>query len=289
MFVFQKMQNPVITQLEWITEHLKFRKFYVPDGSAMPELPVGNQPNARLLFVFEGKKPELMSLNGRIETVQLETGDVYLLGKNIWEYGNMNCTHKLFCIVARAGYLRISSYDTQNGCDVRDVFKNNLFHHTGTPPPESLLSIFSALEHCDAPDAVPDLLRAALKITLFECRKPCRPLSKALMTFESVRNYLDRHYSSPVTRESVAEAFGMNPSYLSQLFSRFERKRFQDYLGEQRISHAKFLLAGTKLTIKEIAELCGFGNDVYFIRRFRELCGISPGRYRLIRKNNVKK
>ncbi|WP_367274603.1 AraC family transcriptional regulator [uncultured Victivallis sp.] len=34
-----------------------------------------------------------------------------------------------------------------------------------------------------------------------------------------------------------------------------------------------------------VALHCGFSSEVYFIRRFRELYGRSPGRYRLERKN----
>ena len=35
------------------------------------------------------------------------------------------------------------------------------------------------------------------------------------------------------------------------------------------------------LPVKAVAEQCGFSGEVYFIRRFRELHGRPPGRYRI--------
>ena len=52
------------------------------------------------------------------------------------------------------------------------------------------------------------------------------------------------------------------------------------FLACERINYAKRLLYSSDLTIKEIAEKCGFQSVYYFSRLFKAGEGISPGQYR---------
>ncbi|GMQ57511.1 hypothetical protein AN1V17_19060 [Vallitalea sediminicola] len=47
-----------------------------------------------------------------------------------------------------------------------------------------------------------------------------------------------------------------------------------------KIEKAKDLLVSTKMTINQIAEEVGYNNVTSFIRRFKQLIGTTPGRYR---------
>ena len=55
----------------------------------------------------------------------------------------------------------------------------------------------------------------------------------------------------------------------------------QEYIEARRFGMARRLLRTTELPVKTVAEHCGFSGEVYFIRRFRELHGRPPGRYRI--------
>jgi len=53
-----------------------------------------------------------------------------------------------------------------------------------------------------------------------------------------------------------------------------------DYIFSRRMALARRLLAGTPLSVKEIAESCGFPNIEVFYRNFRKAVGRTPAGYR---------
>ena len=53
-----------------------------------------------------------------------------------------------------------------------------------------------------------------------------------------------------------------------------------DYVQHLRIVHAKSLMPQSELTLSAIAAQSGFCSDVSFIRVFKKLEGITPGKFR---------
>ena len=88
--------------------------------------------------------------------------------------------------------------------------------------------------------------------------------------FEAIRVYIDEHYATPLTRESVAQAFYISPNYLSHLFQKTGAVGFNEYLTHTRLEHARQLLKGYDLKVKEVAHACGFVDSNYFCRLFRK-------------------
>lgn len=97
---------------------------------------------------------------------------------------------------------------------------------------------------------------------------------------QRVVEYIDNHYSSPITLALLSEMFQINQSYLSKLFRDKMNKNFVYYLNEVRIRHARQLLAGSRLSVDEIAERTGFNNANYFVRVFKKTTGMTIGEYR---------
>ena len=54
----------------------------------------------------------------------------------------------------------------------------------------------------------------------------------------------------------------------------------KQYISLRRISRAKYLLWRTKLSVKEIAEQCGYENKYFFYRIFKKYTGVTPRQYR---------
>ncbi|WP_148244631.1 helix-turn-helix transcriptional regulator [Enterobacter asburiae] len=102
--------------------------------------------------------------------------------------------------------------------------------------------------------------------------------SRAL--FEAVRSYIEENHASSLTRESVAQAFYISPNYLSHLFQKVGSVGFNEYLTQTRLEHARQLLKGYDLKIKDIAASCGFSDSNYFCRLFRKHTERSPSEYR---------
>jgi AraC-like DNA-binding protein len=68
--------------------------------------------------------------------------------------------------------------------------------------------------------------------------------------------------------------------YLSHLFRTQTGTRLAVYINQQRIGHARYLLADTDSSIKEVAWASGYHDPGYFIRVFRRITGQTPKEYR---------
>lgn len=95
------------------------------------------------------------------------------------------------------------------------------------------------------------------------------------------KRYISSHYQDGMlSLNDVAEAIGVNASYLSTLFPSVTGMRFTEYLGRCRIAAAKRELLQTEKSIKEISALCGFNSVQNFTRVFRQYADCSPTQYR---------
>lgn len=104
--------------------------------------------------------------------------------------------------------------------------------------------------------------------------------SRSQALFDAIREHIDSHFAEPLTRESVAQAFYISPNYLSHLFQKSGVMGFNEYLNHTRLEHARRLLKGYDLKVKEIAHACGFIDSNYFCRLFRKKTARSPSEYR---------
>ena len=78
----------------------------------------------------------------------------------------------------------------------------------------------------------------------------------------------------------MARRFGFNEDYLTRLFKRHLGVGFVRYVNAERLARARNLLVQTWFGIKEIAWQCGFPDEKYFMRLFRETEGMTPTAYR---------
>ncbi|MFD2445635.1 helix-turn-helix domain-containing protein [Bacillus sp. CGMCC 1.16607] len=98
---------------------------------------------------------------------------------------------------------------------------------------------------------------------------------------ENCLDYVYTHFwNSQLTLEGIAEIFNRNPAYLSSLFVQKQGKSFREILNDARINNARKLLSETDLSIKEISNLCGFSNQQYFTRVFKQKNNQTPNQYR---------
>ena len=104
--------------------------------------------------------------------------------------------------------------------------------------------------------------------------------SRSRALFEAVRRFIDENHASALTRDSVAGEFYISPNYLSHLFQKTGNVGFNEYLTQTRLEHARQLLKGYDLKIKDIAARCGFTDSNYFCRLFRKHTERSPSEYR---------
>lgn len=92
--------------------------------------------------------------------------------------------------------------------------------------------------------------------------------------------WLTQRFREPVTLAQAARAAHMTPPAFSRFFRRATNRTFVHFVNELRIGHACRGLLETDRGVAEIAYDCGYENLSNFNRRFRELRGMTPLKYR---------
>ena len=128
------------------------------------------------------------------------------------------------------------------------------------------------------------------KIIINEIEKNIAPTEpkEDLPILEQVLHYINQNYDNcNFSIQETASLHHLNSSYLSQLFKKQMNTTLHDYIADLRIKKAKQLLEVTTMPIDMIAEEVGYYNTSSFIRRFKQISGITPGEYRKNHNNTV--
>jgi AraC-like DNA-binding protein len=91
--------------------------------------------------------------------------------------------------------------------------------------------------------------------------------------------YIHQHYGEPLTVKQLAEYAHLEQRQYTRLFHKLTGSTPLDYLTECRLNRAKELLMLTDDQVIRIAHKSGYRDEYYFNRRFKEVVGVSPGRY----------
>lgn len=98
---------------------------------------------------------------------------------------------------------------------------------------------------------------------------------------DKILAYIEEHYDDVnLGVATIADHFGLNPSYLSYFFKEQMEQNMTDYINSVRLKKAKELLKDRSLSINEVAMRIGYGTAARFIRVFKKDEGITPGEYR---------
>lgn len=92
--------------------------------------------------------------------------------------------------------------------------------------------------------------------------------------------YIYQNQNADLSVKGLASYLGLNPSYLSKLFSKEVGTTLKRFVTEARISTACDLLKNTDLPNIEIAYSLGFATQSMFIRIFKAYMGVTPKKYR---------
>ncbi|MGH0052492.1 MAG: helix-turn-helix domain-containing protein [Sphaerochaetaceae bacterium] len=104
--------------------------------------------------------------------------------------------------------------------------------------------------------------------------------SSAVDTIEEVLTYISMHIEQPLTVEDLASRANLSPFYFSRVFKQSTGYSPHEYLLNQRVGNAKYLLRTTDFPIKKVASVCGFATTSAFCTHFKKRVGISAATYR---------
>ena len=92
--------------------------------------------------------------------------------------------------------------------------------------------------------------------------------------------YMEQHFTEHITTTELAARSGYSERQFLRLFHELHSTSPIQYLTRLRIERARYLLRVTALPIGEIAWCCGFEDQNYFTRAFRNHAGMTPSAFR---------
>ena len=103
------------------------------------------------------------------------------------------------------------------------------------------------------------------------------PEHSSIDNYKHLLDEIDANYSY-ITFSDAAAFMGLSEPYFSRFFRKISGMTFSRYLNTVRLEHAIRMLQEhpRRLSVTEIASLCGFETIRHFNRVFRDITGMSP-------------
>jgi len=114
-------------------------------------------------------------------------------------------------------------------------------------------------------------------------------MSGMIFSFHGVRHFsalrkaerfIWQNYTRKLSLKEIAEASGLSAPYFSTVFKEEMGENLSNYLNKLRIEKAATMLITTNIPISEIAISCGFEDQSWFSKIFRNNTGFTPGKFR---------
>ncbi len=110
--------------------------------------------------------------------------------------------------------------------------------------------------------------------------KKCDSSGYKLVNFGKAVSYMESNFDQQVTIKEMARIAALSQRQFIRKFKACYKETPLNYLIKLRIKYAKELLKDQPDNIKDVAYLSGFTDPNYFSRRFKELEGVSPSKFK---------
>ncbi|MBQ7544553.1 MAG: helix-turn-helix domain-containing protein [Synergistaceae bacterium] len=239
------------------------------------------------------------------ERVKFTAGDFIFVAPGIYHTMEVfDDTSIILNILIRKGTFHQMFLPLAKGKDIQSqFFREGLYdshrieylaYHTGNSYRDFMSRIYG--EHLTN-DEYSDQIQIGMLITMtaeimrsFQDSMTCSYSEGNIQNDEgfAVLGYIQEH-NGTLNLSDVARHFGFSESRCSRLIQRTTGMSFNDWKRLLRVRRAENMLLNTGMTINEISLALGYENTETFIRLFRKVLHITPGKYReeMGTKNNL--
>ena len=95
-----------------------------------------------------------------------------------------------------------------------------------------------------------------------------------------IKNLIEKDYAKDISLNYVAENVNLTPAYVSYIFKKETGQTLVKYITDVKMMKAKVMLEEGTLKIVQIAKACGYENQSYFNKLFKNYYGITPKQLR---------
>jgi transcriptional regulator GlxA family with amidase domain len=92
---------------------------------------------------------------------------------------------------------------------------------------------------------------------------------------------VEAEYDSDLALDEIARRVASSRRQLQRAYAEIGRTTFREHLTAVRMRRAAELLAGGRLTVREVARRVGYRQPAQFAKAFRRATGASPSAYRV--------
>ena len=126
-----------------------------------------------------------------------------------------------------------------------------------------------------------DILRTSYEMSMDFCRKVQQGSRGGYTpTVQKCLHYISRHLHENIRTEHLALLTGLSSKTVAERFRQEMGCSIPDYLHEQRVEEAKYLLRYTEYSLAEISGILNYASQSYFTKIFRDRTGQTPQQYR---------
>ncbi len=253
--------------------HLKFITYKTRDCISGEFWGPGVQPNYALQYVTKGKGyfetggNKYTLTKGQCMLIESGTPVYYYADKDDpWSYEWVNF----------------------NGADAKQMLSMSGLPKCPVTQKLDLDDIYNEFSH-DVVNPVAHMKNEGLLYLLISRLIECYPA----INYKAGLNYLhiakryigNNFHHSELNVNSLANAIGIERSYLFRLFKEGEDVSVIDYIINTRLDAARDMFDGGITQVKVVASSCGYENPLYFSNAFKKRFGMSPKHY-VARKGN---
>lgn len=200
---------------------------------------------------------EKIQIRKNVDNLYDEIGQMGMVGDML----NLNINYLLFQLI----HLATEQDDEVNQEEILQFISESTFEEGIMRGSSVHLSRFA----CEYADYLAQLRKNVSRGVLLEIEKEVK-----------------EHYAENLSLRDLSRKYFINSSYLGQIFRKKYGQSFKDYLSRYRIDEAARQLMRTDKKIGQIAEDVGYKDSDYFIRKFIEIKGCTPSKYRKNKLNN---
>lgn len=106
------------------------------------------------------------------------------------------------------------------------------------------------------------------------------PVQKYYQDFSRLRTQIYNNPADAWTVPKLADSLCLSLSYFQHLYKQFFSCSCQQDIINARLKLAKYYLSNSDMSIRGLADFCGYDSDLHFMRQFKKFVGMTPTEYR---------